>query len=90
MTNALKHAFPAGRSGQIHISLSRKAHGACELKISDDGVGLAPSSVDGSSLGLRIVRLLARQLNAEFSIASTDHGTEACLTLEGNDDVLNS
>jgi PAS domain S-box-containing protein len=89
MTNALKHAFPAGRAGQICMNLSRKAHGACVLEISDDGVGLAPGSVDGTSLGLRIVRLLARQLNGEFAIESTDHGTRACLTMEINDDVPN-
>src|ERR1035438_10128214 len=44
--NALKHAFPAGRAGQICMNLSRKAHGACVLEISDDGVGLAPGSVE--------------------------------------------
>ncbi len=88
MTNALKHAFPAGRSGQIHMSLSRKAGGACELKISDDGVGLAPGAVGGGSLGLRIVRLLARQLNGEFAISSSDRGTLACLSLESSDDII--
>jgi PAS domain S-box-containing protein len=88
MTNALKHAFPAGRSGEIHISLSRNAGGACELKVVDDGVGLAPGSIGGSSLGLRIVRLLARQLDGEFAIVSSDRGTQACLTLEGSGNVL--
>lgn len=39
---------------------------------------------------LRIVSPLARLLNAEFAIACTNHGTEACLSLEGDDDVLNS
>jgi PAS domain S-box-containing protein len=87
MTNALKHAFPGGRAGQIRMNLSRRANNACVLEISDDGVGLAPGSIDGTTLGLRIVRLLARQLNGEFSIESTDHGTCACLTMEINDDV---
>lgn len=86
MTNALKHAFPAGRSGQIRISL-REENGECVLKISDDGVGLAPGSASGTSLGLRIVRLLARQIDGEFAIESTEHGTEACLTMKGSNDV---
>jgi PAS domain S-box-containing protein len=86
MTNALKHAFPAGRSGQIRISLTEQ-NGECVLKISDDGVGLAPGSTSGTSLGLRIVRLLARQIDGEFAIESTEHGTEACLTMKGSDDV---
>lgn len=87
MTNALKHAFPAGRSGQIRISLKRQENGECVLKISDDGVGLGAGSVSGTSLGLRIVRLLTRQLDGEFVITSTEHGTQACLTMKGSDDV---
>jgi two-component sensor histidine kinase len=68
VTNALKHAFPAGRKGEIRISLHSVADGQWELVVADDGVGL-PKDMDvrhKESLGLGIVRALAKQLQGEI------------------------
>jgi len=64
LSNAFKHAFPAGRPGLVRITL-READGARELVIADNGVGL-PDSFDpmrGKGLGLQIIRSLASQLD---------------------------
>lgn len=71
VTNAFKHAFPAGRGGAVQIELT--AVGAeLDLAVSDDGVGL-PEGFDlagVTSLGLQLVPLLADQLRGRFTVAS--------------------
>ncbi|MGY2047167.1 sensor histidine kinase [Methylobacterium sp. JK268] len=69
VTNALKHAFPEGRRGRIAITLDR-AGADYVLTIRDDGRGLPPGldPAAGRSLGLRIVRSLARQLGGEVEV----------------------
>src|SRR5271157_4311742 len=72
LSNALKYAFPEGRSGTINVRLRRDAREAnakgprrLVLTVSDDGVGL-PVDVDVSAprtLGLRIVNTLVSQLH---------------------------
>lgn len=67
ISNALKHAFPGGRSGHVTVELHRDPGGAAQgaqgyiLKVSDDGVGFPPE-VDfrnTQSLGLQLVNILA-------------------------------
>jgi len=80
VTNALKHAFPDGRSGEIGISLRRQGPGRLELSIQDNGIGCprgAPAR-DGKSLGLRIVEILTKQI--EGSLEQTD-GPGTCFVL---------
>jgi PAS domain S-box-containing protein len=82
VSNGFKHAFRGRRSGKITISLTR--HGSeCQLTIRDNGVGFAPS-IDwqhSPSLGLRLVRILARQLDATLTQTSDETGTCFCLIL---------
>jgi PAS domain S-box-containing protein len=76
ITNALKHAFPGGRAGQIVVRLARLAVDRFELCVSDDGVGL-PEGLDPrhtTSLGLELVFTLAEQLAAEVAV-EREHGT---------------
>ena len=69
LSNSYKHAFD-GNVGVIKVELSKLAKNTYQLKISDNGSGLAAnfdlSSVD--SLGLDIVAILSEQLNAELKI----------------------
>jgi len=69
VSNALKHAFPEAGPGVISIGLSEPTVGRFRLVVSDDGVGL-PAEVDLSAetLGLSLVRILARQLEAEVAV----------------------
>jgi two-component sensor histidine kinase len=70
VTNALKHAFPDGRRGEILVQFRCK-NGECTLTVSDNGVGLASTSSDlRSRSGLRLVSSLALQLGAELSEVS--------------------
>jgi two-component sensor histidine kinase len=76
-SNALKYAFPDGRSGVIRVSLRRGAGGRMELSVEDNGCGL-PADLDWQttpSLGMQVVRTLSRQLRAEVSVRSGPAGT---------------
>lgn len=68
VTNALKHAFPEHRAGQLAVALSSNENGAVKLSVADDGVGL-PAGFDTArlqSLGLRIIDILTRQLDGSL------------------------
>ncbi|HEX2731572.1 MAG TPA: PAS domain S-box protein [Polyangiaceae bacterium] len=70
ITNALKHGFPEGRAGRIHVDL-RKSEAQClVLSVSDDGIGL-PADFDieqSTSLGMQLVSTLVEQLNGHLAI----------------------
>jgi len=69
ISNALKHGFPESRSGAMVIAGVRRGS-LIELTVSDDGIGVS-SEVDFSrpkSLGLQIVKILARQLKGSFDV----------------------
>jgi two-component sensor histidine kinase len=72
--NALKHAFPGGRSGTIIVSFDA-SEGDWTLAVKDDGVGINPNFPHAEGLGTSIVRSLARQLLAVVSIDTTPEGT---------------
>jgi PAS domain S-box-containing protein len=100
VTNALKHAFPAGRRGEIRISLRRHlgaksfalktdsgalhVAATCELVVADDGVGLpsGQSPLGQKTLGMNLVSMLAKQLQAELQV-KTGPGSEFRLVFSG-------
>ncbi len=69
VSNALKHAFPAGRGGTVRVAFER--HGtALQLEVSDDGVGL-PAGFEVSkamSMGFQVVKALTAQLNGVLEV----------------------
>jgi two-component sensor histidine kinase len=70
VSNSLKYAFHDRQTGEIRISLYGDADGQTTLIIRDNGVGLPPDTdlENSSSLGLRLVRMLAQQLGAEMQM----------------------
>ena len=69
-TNSLKHAFAGRESGTIEIQLTCVEGTVVRLVFRDDGRGL-PEGVDwqaAGSLGLRLIRMLSRQLNADLTL----------------------
>ncbi len=79
-SNAIKHAFPDGRSGQIDISLSATARGGAVLGLSDDGIGLGDAAdVLESGLGMMILSSVGQQLGGEIQLASDAQGTRLSL-----------
>ncbi|HKT53442.1 MAG TPA: sensor histidine kinase [Caulobacteraceae bacterium] len=68
VANALAHAFPDGRSGQVRVELKRLAEDKAAITIEDDGVGYDPDGVDASKLGLWLVKGLAEHVRGTLSI----------------------
>jgi len=66
ITNAVKYAFPAPRSGTIRVRAHRSQPGRVELAVRDDGVGL--SSLREGSLGYGLVRSLVQQIRGEIDV----------------------
>ncbi len=81
VSNALKYAFPDGRSGDIVIELSPGPHGDYLLTVRDNGVGLPPTLdlPTVTSLGLRIVNILTSQLGGTLTV---NHAGGAAFTIE--------
>jgi len=71
ITNAIKHAFPDGKSGSIKVALRRKEGGA-SLTVADDGVGLASDhdSRVRPGMGLSLIRSLSQQIDGSFTMQS--------------------
>jgi two-component sensor histidine kinase len=67
ITNSLKHAFPDRAEGEIRIGF-RAGGDQYSLSVDDDGVALPPGLLarESDSMGLRLVKLLARQLGSEL------------------------
>jgi len=73
--NALKHAFPNHRRGEIMIGYQSEGS-AWTLSVNDDGVGMSrdlESTKPG--LGTSIIEALARQLDARVEITDSNPGT---------------
>jgi PAS domain S-box-containing protein len=79
LTNCLKHAFH-GRRGRVTLGLRRLADGLCELRVADDGEGSAEDIGESVSLGLRLVRALARQVLGTLAWQTQVAGTTVTLS----------
>lgn len=74
VSNSLKHAFPDGHAGQVKICFAINQTQHYVLTIWDDGVGI-PDGLDHStsnSLGLRLVKALAKQLRGSIELNQAD------------------
>jgi PAS domain S-box-containing protein len=81
ISNALKHAFPAGQRGEILVALTQQPNGETTLKVRDNGIGV-DDSIDlakANTLGLQLVTLLAEQLGGRVAM-NRSHPTEFTLT----------
>jgi two-component sensor histidine kinase/ligand-binding sensor domain-containing protein len=70
ISNALKHAFPNGRAGEVRVELRSSGDGRLLLRVSDDGIGV-PDGFDprrSRSLGLQLVQALTDQLDGTVEI----------------------
>jgi PAS domain S-box-containing protein len=88
LTNCLKHAFPAGRSGDIRVILRGEAGAPVTLMVGDTGVGV-PAEVDfrdTESLGLQLVCLLTEQLGGTMALEGSD-GTAFTIRFAISDDA---
>ena len=68
ITNAIKHAHPAGAPGRIVVRCGANLAGCVYVEVEDDGVGL-PENFDpwrNGGLGFEIIRGLSQQLGAKL------------------------
>jgi two-component sensor histidine kinase len=76
LTNALKHAHPAGLPVKLTVACEAADNGTLCVTLSDDGVGL-PEGFDpqkDGGVGFRIIRALASEMGADLIIKSDDLG----------------
>ncbi|TPW10772.1 MAG: putative signal transduction histidine kinase [Halothiobacillaceae bacterium] len=80
VTNAFKHAFPAGGEGVITVALHGVTDGTARLRVYDTGVGLPAGfrPEESSSLGLQLVPLFTEQMGAQLTLCE---GPGACFEL---------
>lgn len=77
LQNAVKHAFPAGKSGTVTIS-AEKGILSTKISVADDGVGFEPEQGRKTGTGLGIVKTIVKEkLNGEFTVESSEKGTVA-------------
>jgi PAS domain S-box-containing protein len=72
VTNSLKYAFAGRTVGEISVRLTKSEEGDFLLMVSDNGVGL-PDNFNfekATSLGLRLVRILSRQMRARLELSN--------------------
>jgi two-component sensor histidine kinase len=70
VANCLKHAFPQGRAGDVHIGLHTTPERWVRLVVRDTGCGFPPG-LDfrhTESLGLQLVTSLAEQLQGTITL----------------------
>jgi PAS domain S-box-containing protein len=81
LSNALKHAFPSGRKGEIHIVVYPGIPGKLKLVVRDNGVGIPPdiNVTESQSLGLQLVHLLTKQVKGTVEIKRSK-GTTVTIT----------
>jgi two-component sensor histidine kinase len=80
--NALKHAFPPGRQGEILVQYEAREDD-WRLSVSDNGIGRQDLHERvHSGLGTSIVEALARQLYARVELSSGPQGTIVAIVRE--------
>ena len=85
ISNCLKYAFNGRSQGRIGLSLLLRQDSQIELVVRDDGVGL-PAGFNPdttSSLGIRLVKMLCRQLRASLEYQNHE-GAEFRITFKCN------
>ena len=83
VSNALKHAFPDGRSGQVTVELRMTPEEQIVLKVADDGVGLpwGMNPRQAKTLGHQLVFILAEKLRGAVEM-TRDRGTAFSITFQ--------
>ncbi|WP_243374296.1 sensor histidine kinase [Microvirga solisilvae] len=71
ITNAFKHAFDPGQGGRIQV-IAQRSGSQIEICVKDNGKGCSDASENNGSLGMKLIRAFAMQLNGTFTIENAD------------------
>jgi len=74
ISNALKHAFPNGRNGEVAIELHQIEGDRYRIRVRDNGVGF-PEGLDfqqTGTLGMQIISTLVNQIDGRLDYQSQD------------------
>ncbi len=82
LSNAMRHAFPAGRAGRIFVGI-RRIGDDFRIEVADNGVGL-DSTAKSSGFGLTIIQLLCQQLKAKSQTTDAEPGVRIVINLPVN------
>ena len=90
VSNAVKYAFPGGRTGQVNLKLTTDGQTA-RLVVEDDGVGIPAGRTETETgprdgIGITLIRGFARQLGATLTVHE-DAGTRYSLDMPLNHQV---
>ncbi len=73
VTNAFKYAFPGGVPGKIELAFLEIEGGGLELRVADDGIGIADSALaalarpgGGGGFGFLLVKTLTEQIGGKL------------------------
>lgn len=83
VTNALKHAFPDGKTGVISIEMRQGPDDMIEVAVGDNGIGFDVDTVDNSpdSFGTRIIKSMLISADGSSHTQSSDAGTIVTVTM---------
>jgi anti-sigma regulatory factor (Ser/Thr protein kinase) len=74
--NAVRHAYPEGATGDVHVAVDRTAEGIV-IVVGDHGVGMRNGDGNAGSLGVGL--MLMRAETASLAIESDATGTTVTL-----------
>jgi two-component sensor histidine kinase len=83
VTNAAKYAFSDRTDGQLWVEVARQDAATALVSVRDNGMGL-PADFDlnkSKGLGMRIVRALGKQLDADVALNADSKGTQFVLSI---------
>lgn len=91
ITNAIKYAFPQNTNGAITILLTAAEENDEHilLEVIDDGIGL-PTAInldDGRTMGMHLMKGLAKDIDAEFNVTSSS-GTKISVSFKRNRETI--
>jgi two-component sensor histidine kinase len=69
ITNAFKHAFDPGQGGRIQV-IAHSSGSQIEIIVQDNGKGCPNTTENDASLGMKLIRAFAAQLDGTFTIES--------------------
>jgi two-component sensor histidine kinase len=69
LMNAMRHAFPGVRRGEIRVRVEVRSENQARFSIADDGVGVDPDGMMNSTgVGSRLIHHLAQQAGATVTM----------------------